>query len=347
MKLDIDVVKEIFNESGLSFFLRKSNSEYWNDIILNLKYVPISYTIKSLEYENYYSFSNSKDYLDISIIITSNNIAVGIWPLTLSLKHKDFDLTSQGQKILSPIFLENVNIKERKKLYLKCYNSLKSLCNKYKVKEIKSLDIFVDKQINSVSDWHLLFLNDNAEISVNYAMFAYLSDGIEKYRKNIRKSYKPLINQGLKFWTVRKLFNENKLVWLEFKKLHFKVSGSKTRSEETWQRQYQSILIGEAFLIYLLNDNNEMIGGAYFTLSKNEAVYSIGAYDRKLFDKPIGHVIQYVAIEEFIQRKIDWYKIGLITNDKNKISEKNKSIQVFKNGFSSHIMPEYCLNINL
>ena len=86
-----------------------------------------------------------------------------------------------------------------------------------------------------------------------------------------------------------------------------------------------------------------MIGGGYFTFSKNEAVYSIGAYDRNLFDKPIGHVIQYEAIQEFIKRKIDWYKLGSIENynDNDEFSKKMKSIQSFKNGFATHIMSEY------
>ena len=344
MKLDLQNVKKIFDNNNLSFVFKKDNIKGWNNIITNFSYTPVAYTNKSIEYENYYSFDNSEEYLDISIIISLNNKSVGIWPLTISHKKDNFQLTSQGQSILPPLFLEEINKKERKKLVLKCYNSLNFFFNEYNIDKIKSNEIFLDKQIHSISEWHRLFLDNKAKITINYTMFACLSGGIDKYRKSLRKSYKPLINQGLKIWKVKKLFNDNKSIWTDFKELHYRVSSGKTRSEKTWQRQYDSIIIGEAFLIYLLNDTGEMIGGGYFTLSQNEAVYSIGAYDRKLFDKPIGHVIQYEAIQEFIKRNIDWYKIGMLTNYEGEVSAKDKSIQVFKNGFASHIIPEYVFN---
>jgi len=343
MMLDFNIIKKIFDDCGLLFQFMKDKPQSWHSLISDLKYIPVAYTFKSLEYENFYSFSSLENYIDISIIITSNNKAIGIWPLTLSFEEDNFKLSSQGQSILSPLFIESLNVKEKKSIILKCYNSLKSLCREYKLDQIKCYDQFIDKSIHSISEWHYQFLIDNAKISINYTMFASLSGGIEKYRQYLRKSYKPLINQGLKIWTVKKLIGENLEVWSDFKSLHYKVSGGKTRSDKTWERQYDSIALGEAFLIYLLNDNKEMIGGGYFTFSKNEAVYSIGAYDRNLFDKPIGHVIQYEAIQEFIKRKIDWYKLGSIENynDNDEFSKKMKSIQSFKNGFATHIMSEY------
>ena len=41
-----------------------------------------------------------------------------------------------------------------------------------------------------------------------------------------------------------------------------------------------------------------MVGGALIVCSANESRYEIAAYDRDLFDKPLGHLVQFKAIEE-------------------------------------------------
>ena len=41
-----------------------------------------------------------------------------------------------------------------------------------------------------------------------------------------------------------------------------------------------------------------MVGAALITFSLHEARYDVGAYNRDLFDKPIGHIAQHTAIEE-------------------------------------------------
>ena len=68
-----------------------------------------------------------------------------------------------------------------------------------------------------------------------------------------------------------------------------------------------NILINEG---YDLDNNNEMVGGGLFQFTKDEALYAVAAYDRNQFDKPMGHVIQFRAIEELKKRTASWYKLG-------------------------------------
>ena len=46
-----------------------------------------------------------------------------------------------------------------------------------------------------------------------------------------------------------------------------------------------------------------MVGAALITFSLHEARYDVGAYNRDLFDKPIGHIAQHR------DRRVKKYKI--------------------------------------
>lgn len=88
-----------------------------------------------------------------------------------------------------------------------------------------------------------------------------------------------------------------------------------------------------------------MVGGGLFSFTSDEGLYVVGAYDRSLFDKPLGHVVQYRAIEELKKRDVKWYKIGTRPYSSNAPTPTDKEISIakFKQGFASHVFPYYFL----
>ena len=60
-------------------------------------------------------------------------------------------------------------------------------------------------------------------------------------------------------------------------------------------------------------------------------------YDRALFDQPIGHLVQMLAIEEMKRRGIAWYRIGRrsYAGENPPPDAKEQNIGVFKEGFST------------
>jgi len=86
-----------------------------------------------------------------------------------------------------------------------------------------------------------------------------------------------------------------------------------------------------------------MVGGALFHTTPDEGLYAVGAYDRSLFDKPLGHVAQALAIEEMVRRGIRWYRIGTRTypGDSPAPSTKDLNISDFKQGFASHLFARF------
>ena len=73
--------------------------------------------------------------------------------------------------------------------------------------------------------------------------------------------------------------------------------------------------------------------------------YRDSNFKSSLFDKPLGHLVQYRAIEELKKRGIRWYKIGTrpYISDIPKPTEKEISIGEFKQGFASFLFPRYHL----
>ena len=71
----------------------------------------------------------------------------------------------------------------------------------------------------------------------------------------------------------------------------------------------------------------------------------MGAYDRSLFVKPLGHAVQCLAIEELKKRGIRCHKIGvrLFHAEAPTSTDKEFSIGEFKQSFASHVFPPYGL----
>ena len=55
-----------------------------------------------------------------------------------------------------------------------------------------------------------------------------------------------------------------------------------TRSNEIWDIHYENIQKNKAFLSYISHKKtNELLGGAYFSISKDESYYGVGKYSQK------------------------------------------------------------------
>ena len=130
-------------------------------------------------------------------------------------------------------------------------------------------------------------------------------------------------------------------VWNKFKALHKKVAGRVTRSIETWNIQHQAIKDGNAFLVYILDSKQNMVGAACFIMSDYQCNYSVATYDKSLLDQPLGHMIQYQAILTMKDKGRETYYIGDRFSKLNLpcVSEKQVQISHFKQGFSSLIFP--------
>ncbi len=160
-----------------------------------------------------------------------------------------------------------------------------------------------------------------------------LEEDLENIWSSLRKSYKPLINKNSKIYSVSKDCTSE--IWDLCKELHIACSGKQTRSDKTWQTQWEAIKSRQA-IVYFIELNNKIIGFAYFIYDKVVASYFSAAYQRSnQSDQSLGHLILWEAISDLKKRGIKNLYLGSYTIDLIDGNTKISNIISFKTGFSN------------
>ena len=341
----VDEIKYLAESCGLSVELRANARDTWAKTVLNCSYVSFVYTNSSIDYQLAYQRGHGGDWKDISLIINWENKPAAVWPLSLAYKDENMILNSHCLPVLPPLFVADCQAPSRKRITRGCLDLSHVIAKTVGIQSWKSAELFFGQSEAGLSEWHYESMCRGAIAVLRHELFVNLSLEIAAIKARFRKSYKSLITSGSRAWQVGVMAETNPELWNEFRELHLKVAGRVTRSAETWELQRQAIDDGNALLVFLRNDRKDMVGGGFFNITHDEGVYSVGAYDRSLFDKPLGHVVQYRAIEEMKRRGLRWYNVGLrpFSSELPAPTEKEISIGNFKEGFASHLFPQYCL----
>lgn len=339
---------EAFKQLDIGFSFKTNNPELWNSTYAELAFRPVNYLASSLDYQLAYQRGHGGDWQDISCVLCANGKTIGLWPLTLSKRNGIPMLSSQGMPVMQPVFVEGCQASVRKKYSVACLGVAQRLAGMLDISNWQSESAFVG--FHDVSDWQLAVMDAGGRCSVRHDLYVDLSLELSEIKARFRRSFRSLINSGQRHWQVHILRAPgNASEWEEFRRLHLEVSGRVTRSPESWQIQHAMLAADEGFLVVLRDSSGRMVGAGYFMCSADEGVYAVGAYDRSLFDKPLGHVVQYRAIEELQRRGCRWYRIGArcFPGDDVKPSAKEISISNFKEGFASHVLPGFVLTMGI
>jgi len=339
-------LEALLTSVGLTAHFRVDDVGSWNCISERLAYFPVLYSGVIVDYLLEYWNGNGSCIEDISLVLYHDRRPCCIWPLSLAITNGAVVVGSGGDSVLPPLFVRDLPAKSVKSLTLACLDLLEKICGHYGVDVWKSVESY--SGLSGISEWHDRAMQRGARVALQHEMFIDLSLDMSIIKSGLRKSYKSLITSGNKLWQVDVLAGDGRGVWNEFRELHLAIAGRATRSDSSWDLQYEAICHEAAFLVYLRDRDGRMVGGGFFETTHDEALYAVGAYDRNLFDKPLGHVVQYRAIEEMKARKIRWYKIGLrpYPADIPSPTAKELSIAEFKQGFATHILPCYTLQFD-
>ena len=332
-------IYKIFKDNSIDFISLSGNEEKWDQASNLLNYLPVEYSNHWIKYQTEYFSSQNDTFVDCSILLLWDNKLCGILPISIHKDNSNYILKSHSSKMLPPLFIKNFSKKSSLKIIQKIYTSFNIFCKQNNIDKIE----FTETQYNNgnISLWHELLINNEMQIDIEYEIFVNLNFSIQEIKSSFRESYKSLISSSQKIWSNYILESFDINIWNEFKNLHFDVSGKKTRNDKTWDIQHDSLVKKHSILIYLRDCNNLMIGGGFFDFTNDEAVYSVGVYKRELFDKPIGHLVQMLAIEYFKSKGVRMYKIGTYTFNQKKHTKKEISISHFKKGFSNCLLPKF------
>lgn len=159
-------------------------------------------------------------------------------------------------------------------------------------------------------------------------------------RSGLRKSYKSLVNWGMRNLdaTVLDRARPDYAAFCEMRDFHRSIAGRATRADSTWDLQFEMIASGEAFAV-LSHLKGRLVAASLVIFSKRSAYYGVGIYDRELMadGKPVGHSSVFRAMLLARSLGLQTFVLGDVTP---RADSKLDSIAMFKKGFASRIVPE-------
>ncbi|HEU4845724.1 MAG TPA: hypothetical protein VFT05_15760 [Burkholderiaceae bacterium] len=312
----------------------------WPQLAAQLSYLPIEYDASFIAFQRLFLGERAGRVADVCAVLYHDRKPVALWPVFvlegLAAPHA-LRLSSNGGPLLPPLYGAAAGAAVRDKLDKAAARAAQAFCRQAGIAMLAAQETLGPQQA-AIGGLHAELMRSGAVPSAAYLLYVDLSLTPEALRAGYRKSYKALINSGEKLWRVGIQHTADPALFKEFEQLHIAVAGRVTRSSASWDLQHGYIAQGSAFLVYLRDAAGRMVGGGYFQHTAHEGLYLVGAYDRALFDKPLGHVVQHQAIAELRRRGVRWHKLGqrYYAGCATPGSDKEQSNSVFKEGFASH-----------
>ena len=190
-----------------------------------------------------------------------------------------------------------------------------------------------------------ILCNDNISTSTTYTRIISLKPAPSILWGHVRKSYRSLINWGLgnMNFIIADHSSPSLSLFDEYKNLHVISAGRQTRSNKSWQAQYDAILNSQAFLVNAYIDSRH-VGSSFFTINNSHCYYASAAYDRSLFNSPIAHAVIWHAMLYAKNHSIFDFEIGEDSPGWDirlaaTFTQKQKNIMLFKSGFGGALHP--------
>jgi FemAB family protein len=334
----IQIIQSIIPEAN-------TNAEEWQSVLNQCAVVPsILHLLNTTQY--YVAYFSTNSAIDLSLVLYNNKQPVGIMPLMIHQdQHLKWILSSNGVEIVEPIFIPTLARKVKKRLESQLSEVIYTLSSTLGIAHCQ----FVNMEYDQLTSWYLMWTDKAHEVFSTYHLLVDLSLPLEEIRLKFRKCYKPLINKGFREWKVEVHEQVSDELFEKFRLLHKEVAGGSTRPTRSWNKQKEQINSLESFLVTVTDEWENMVGAGLFTYSHYQGLYSVGAYKRELFDKPIGHPVQLKAIETLKKKGVLWYEIGQkhLNIDRIPPTEKELSISYFKEGFCTHVIARQHLIIHI
>lgn len=305
----------------------KKINDIQEELLCNNNFNVYHTNLFSRYYEEYYK----NNFFDHSFCVFLGDQIVAF--VLVTQINKQLTYTTKGIEV---IFFSEY-LKQEKDILNRVISYLEEVAHSTDCDEI----IFKDKIGNGIQSQlgeKLLLQKYHPEVLFDMRI-SFKDFNVKTYFTSIRKSYKSLINWGEKNLEVL-ILNKNNLCeskFKEFKEFHIKISGHQTRSDLTWDIQYQQIAAGygELILGYL---KKRLVAGSLILDQNEVSNYAVGVYERDLFKFGLSHFILYKGIcRSFERGKTKHFSLGLFESTVK--DPKVYNIQFFKKGFCPILKP--------
>lgn len=310
-----------------------SFEKYWETLWIK------SENMHSLHSSSMFKFYKNIDdtfYEDKSIILKEKeDVVLGI---RISKKIDQDNKSFFSYYQLPVIFQENksLQIKVRKKAFLILKNYLENLLSDTESWEWEHSDYIGERELSVLSHYFLVEWNAIPLVRASRIINLELSE--EYIFKHYSKGFKYNINWGIKNLESQIIHGENfdnKLL-KQFKDLHFKAAGRKTRSDHSWDILKDIVNNNQGF-VSIASNNDSLVSAGFFPQSSKHCFYGISASNRDFFKNPISHIVIWNAIKYAKNQGCKVFELGDLSYPflDPKPSEKEMSISFFKKNFGN------------
>jgi len=326
-------MKIVYRDENEDIFLKM-----WNEYLDN-KISSYKYTLLNLEYLILYSKYLIKDK---SFIIIENNKCVGICFLPIENIKEIVSISISGGYVFSPLATE-------KRIERKIFLEIEKISEDCKIQKISfSLDPLV---LEYKDKFNILLEYKFIDTSTSDCLINLKLERSDLW-KNLRQSYKALINRVMKDNSFEILIidkdNANYEIHELYRNMHAKCAGGATRIKDTFDKQFEMLENDGASLIGL-KYNGIFIGFNYFFHFSKTVIYASGA-DDPMYESskiPIYHVILWNAIMYYKQKNFDFIEFSQpcgynkVNGFNDYLDAKQINISHFKRGMGTKMIPAF------
>ena len=315
------------------------------------EYVPLQYKPGFLKYQETYFKDVYNGFRDISMVLYRGGNPVGIWPVCIYEKDGKVQFCTAESALLGPLLPFLPKAEGQRSVIENC---LKALLEIPETGELLCAETVVQ---NGGSQWIRKLMEHGGKAQgPKWEVFTDLGLSREEIQSRIRRTNKYSIAKGQDEYDIE-LYDEKSPelddAFEEFHRMHSEVAGRETRNQATWDAQLEiiresSAVKGWSFLVFIRDKaTRQLAGSALFDSTPQTSTYCVAAYDRSRFSKPVGHIVQAVAMEHMRELGIRWYEIG----ERNYPADpgaydKLVDIGHYKEGFATHFYPKVFVRID-
>jgi hypothetical protein len=293
-------------------------SVFYRDFVLS----GYQYTDSSL---SYYSEYYNNEYLNFSIVVF-NREDVPILGLYAFSKSEIFTHFGSPVQIIDPGIL----------LVTEKYDAYKTLLSKLNevIKQNNCSELIFYENDFLIAE----YFKNIRQISTDYISYVNLDLTETEIKSNLRKRYKTFVNWGEKNLSIELMdcTNPDYDKFISFRNFHIETAGRQTRSDRSWDIQFEAIKNNDAYLV-MGYYQEKLVSGTLNMHGIKSVYYGVGVNDRMLMEQnvPISHQVMFYAILEAKKKGMKEFIVGMVNNEEK--SEKEISIFKYKAGFTNTI----------
>jgi hypothetical protein len=170
---------------------------------------------------------------------------------------------------------------------------------------------------------------------------ADLSRGEDDLRRDVRDSYRSLINWGRR--NLRMVYvnaeNPDRGLFRDIEEFHARIAGRVVHGEATWRTLFDHIAAGGGEVSLGYTEDGALVSGTMVVDDAAVALYFLAVYDREHFDKPMGHWPLFDSMLRAKARGRRFFDLGEFFA-RGTTDPKEYNIGFFKKGFTARHVTE-------